>query len=199
MDVSKFASRRDTVPRVLKTEVNGCKVVITKREVMSRLIEKLDDEEKLLPSDDGYCVYWADGGYMTAEHLREIADELDRRNKRWHEQVTQDVGPPMSDAVCSDFQPDWTMPISEYARIQKESMPKIKPLVWEEGTKLIEEWVGVCALGKFRIFRKLQCEPVTIYMAPFLWQESPSDLQTIDEAKAACEQEYERRVRECLP
>ena len=59
---------------------------------MSRLIEKLDDEEKLLPSDDGYCVYWAEGGYMTAENLREIASELDRRNAEWHKQVIKDVG-----------------------------------------------------------------------------------------------------------
>lgn len=156
---------------------------------MSRLIEKLDEEERLQPSDDGYIVYWTRrGGYLTAAHLREIADELDRRNKTWHEQVMHGVGIPMPDTVCTDFQPDWRMPLSEYARIQKESMPQIKPLVWHSDDHLMQfetsTWVG-----DFTVY----CDATGKWVT--------EDLKVFDteaKAKAYCEAEYERRVRECL-
>lgn len=41
--------------------------------------------------EDGYKVYWVENrGYLTASQLREIADELDRLNKDWDEQVKND-------------------------------------------------------------------------------------------------------------
>lgn len=130
---------------------------------MSRLIEKLDEGEHLQPSDDGYVVYWTQqGGYLTAEHLREIADELDRRNKNWHEQVMQDVGMPM---------------------------PKIKPLVWVQVDDGGTTYGGGSAVASFTVYHSLLTGKWTCLYGAF---------DSLDEAKAACQQEYERRVRECL-
>ncbi len=41
---------------------------------------------------DGYNVYWPErlNGGLDAATLRVIADELDRSNKSWHEQVVND-------------------------------------------------------------------------------------------------------------
>jgi len=161
---------------------------------MSRLIESLNEQQALNKCADGYEVYWTENNtYLTASHLREIADELDRRNKRLHEQVMQDVGMPIPDTVCTDFQPDWTMPLSEYARVQKESMPQIKPLVWElcglEGSMDAHASIGVFSVWKPRFAQHwvAQCNGILIKKA-----------ESEGEAKAACEAEYERRVRECL-
>lgn len=40
-------------------------------------------EDEFVTFEDGFVYYWpsCEGGY-TAHHLREIADELDRRNER---------------------------------------------------------------------------------------------------------------------
>lgn len=135
---------------------------------MSRLIEKLDEGEHLQPSDDGYVVYWDSKGYLTASHLREIADELDRRNKTWHEQVMQDVGPPM---------------------------PQIKPLVWHSVSheSIERDIVARSNVGNFY---------VTFNFAG-IWKswfgnDCTGMFNSLDEAKATCQSEYERRVRECL-
>lgn len=41
--------------------------------------------------EDGYKVYWIENrGFLTATQLREIADELDRLNKDWDDQVKND-------------------------------------------------------------------------------------------------------------
>lgn len=99
--------------------------------------------------------------------------------------------------MSTDFQPDWTMPLSEYARVQKENMPQIKPLVWQRGNPQINEWIAETPLGKFRVIKRSHDACAVIYMAPFRSMVSP-DLVDVEETKAACEQEYERRVRECL-
>lgn len=134
---------------------------------MSRLIEKLDEGEYLQPSDDGYVVYWTQKGYLTSSHLREIADELDRRNKAWHEQVMQDVGVPL---------------------------PKIKPLVWED-----DEFGGSDAFSSiitYVITRTEDGDKDRPYIAN--WCDGWKSFELLSEAKAWCQSEYERRVRECL-
>ena len=56
---------------------------------MSDLINKV--KEDFVTSEDGYKVYWVESkGFLTATQLREIADELDRLNKGWDEQVKND-------------------------------------------------------------------------------------------------------------
>ena len=99
--------------------------------------------------------------------------------------------------MSTDFQPDWTMPLSEYARVQKESMPKIKPLVWERGNELIEEWTAETPFGKFRVFRRPQDEVARIYLSAIKNIKHPH-IESVEETKAYCEAEYERCVRECL-
>jgi len=89
------------------------------------------------------------------------------------------------------------MPLSEYARVQKESMPQIKPLVWERGNELIEEWTAETPFGKFRVFRRPQDEVARIYLSAIKNIKHPH-IESVEETKAYCEAEYERCVRECL-
>lgn len=99
--------------------------------------------------------------------------------------------------MSTDFQPDWTMPLSEYARVQKESMPKIKPLVWiEEGGAMVFATTGIgdfkCQFFKHANQWSVASNSFSGFAVGFAWFDS------LEEAKSACEQEYERRVRECL-
>lgn len=94
--------------------------------------------------------------------------------------------------MSTDFQPDWTMPLSEYARVQKESMPKIKPLVWvKTGTR---HRIAITPMGAFEVWK---CVGEEAWKGFFQGQQEYK-FGSEEEAKAACEQEYERRVRECL-
>ena len=40
----------------------------------------------------GIFIFFNDSGAITASQLREIADELDRRNADWDRQLKQDLG-----------------------------------------------------------------------------------------------------------
>jgi hypothetical protein len=55
----------------------------------TRLLQKADKD--ILRGDDGYFVYWPTEnlGAYSSSHLREIADELDRRNKPWDDFITE--------------------------------------------------------------------------------------------------------------
>lgn len=56
-----------------------------------RVLESV--EADIVAGDDGYYVYWPEGrGFLGADALRIIADELDRRNEEWHAQVVADLG-----------------------------------------------------------------------------------------------------------
>ena len=74
-------------------------------------------------------------------------------------------------------------------------MPQIKPLVWiGEGGSLV---FATTAIGDFK------CQ---FFKHANQWSVASNNWEafrtcwfdSLDEAKAACEQEYERRVRECL-
>ncbi|MAT51434.1 MAG: hypothetical protein CMK32_09660 [Porticoccaceae bacterium] len=55
----------------------------------ARIIEMCDKYDEIGPLDDGYQHFWIkDRGAMSAADLRVIADELDRRNKAWDDQIT---------------------------------------------------------------------------------------------------------------
>lgn len=42
---------------------------------------------------DGFYYYWPDGnGHYAAHHLRDIADELDKRNRAWEEHIKKEFG-----------------------------------------------------------------------------------------------------------
>jgi len=54
-------------------------------EVVS-IIETADHRKEFFRDVDGYVYWWPDGspnGCLAAHHLRELADELDKRNKEW--------------------------------------------------------------------------------------------------------------------
>jgi hypothetical protein len=73
--------------------------------VKQELIQIIQDRGEFVAMEDGYICWWphmgpvrhADGGMtggggaMSAPELRVIADELDRRNKDWDEQVRSDL------------------------------------------------------------------------------------------------------------
>lgn len=99
--------------------------------------------------------------------------------------------------MSTDFQPDWTMPLSEYKRIQEQSMPKIKPLVWEacqynEGWQIADAPIGKC----YVLYREGEYKAEKAYQGDCFG--FPKWFDTEAEAKAWCQSEYERRVRECL-
>ena len=98
--------------------------------------------------------------------------------------------------MSTDFQPDWTMPLSEYKRIQEQSMPKIKTLVWES-TKLMRGGESAdCPMGEFRIAK--YGHVVGVDFCVYLNGLFRKKCSSLEEAKAWAQQEYERRVRECL-
>lgn len=84
-----------------------------RQEVMpaKSLIELVDEAGDFVALEDGYIYFWEPHrGCLSAEQLREIADELDRRNKAWNDQVEKDLeqrpvpevrgdGVPVGDAV----------------------------------------------------------------------------------------------------
>jgi len=57
----------------------------------AKIIEAIYARGQVFPADDGYVVFWIDNGFITAEELRIIADELDRANKPWDEQVRSEL------------------------------------------------------------------------------------------------------------
>ena len=55
-----------------------------------RLIARAYARGEILIDDSGYHRYWPKGfGYVSAHHLRWIADELDRINAPWDAEVQQ--------------------------------------------------------------------------------------------------------------
>ena len=66
-----------------------------KQRHIQRVIESCDEQMMLDVGDDGYVHFWLSGprgGYLTANDLRIIADELDRRNAEWHKKVQEEDG-----------------------------------------------------------------------------------------------------------
>jgi hypothetical protein len=60
-------------------------------EYIERLLEVVDKD--ILQEVDGMYYYFPTGTGMLASHgLRIIADELDRRNKDWNEQINKYLG-----------------------------------------------------------------------------------------------------------
>ena len=63
-------------------------------EYRQHVIETCEEFCEIGPLDDGFQYFWIkDRGAMSATDLRIIADELDRRNKDWQEQIERDLSP----------------------------------------------------------------------------------------------------------
>lgn len=57
-------------------------------EYKRRLLEVVDSQ--LIQEVDGFYYYFPEnGGFITSHGLRIIADELDRRNKDWDDEITK--------------------------------------------------------------------------------------------------------------
>lgn len=55
-----------------------------------KLLRSCEEYSEFGPCDDGYQYFWIENrGCLSAEDLRIIADELDRRNKDWDEQLSE--------------------------------------------------------------------------------------------------------------
>ena len=57
---------------------------------MRSIIEIADERKEFVTGDDGYVMYWPNkqfGGGLSAHNLRELADELDRRNADWDKEI----------------------------------------------------------------------------------------------------------------
>lgn len=55
------------------------------------IVKRAYERREIYVESDGFYV-WASGrGYLTADHLRALADELDRLNKPYEEQLNLDL------------------------------------------------------------------------------------------------------------
>lgn len=65
----------------------------TQEEYRRRVIKTHEDAGDFVTDNDGFIKYWPEGqnGFMESFHLRWIADELDKRNKGWIEQIDRDL------------------------------------------------------------------------------------------------------------
>ncbi|AMV31313.1 hypothetical protein VN12_04295 [Pirellula sp. SH-Sr6A] len=70
-----------------------------------------------------------------------------------------------------------------------EQVPKIKPLVWAHYTGMDYDCVAKSSVGDFYLYADSIGKWVVDGKAVF---------NTVEAAKAWCQVEYERRVRECL-
>ena len=71
-------------------------------------------------------------------------------------------------------------------------MPKIKPLVWVKTGE--RQRIAITSIGAFEVW---ECMSEKAWKAVFSGQQEYK-FGSEEEAKEACQAEYERRVRECL-
>lgn len=65
---------------------------------MNKVIQQIDERKEFITLDDGFLYYDpCHNGAIGAHTLREIADELDKRNRQWTEEIERDLGPPPGD------------------------------------------------------------------------------------------------------
>lgn len=73
---------------------------------MSEYLERIEGD--FITNDDGYEVFWPEGnhGYYDPFVLRAIADELDKRNGPWDDQINEyfeNLGPIPTDVSFDEF------------------------------------------------------------------------------------------------
>lgn len=57
---------------------------------VSRIIELADERGEFVYLEDGFLYYEPKGaGVISAHDLRQLADELDKRNKKWEEEINE--------------------------------------------------------------------------------------------------------------
>jgi hypothetical protein len=57
---------------------------------MDRIIKMADEKREFVMLEDGFVYYWPAGaGAISSHQLRQLADELDRRNEDWNKQINE--------------------------------------------------------------------------------------------------------------
>ena len=57
---------------------------------MSDIVVLADKNNEFVTLDDGFVYYWPNGaGDISSHELRTLADELDSRNKAWHDDINR--------------------------------------------------------------------------------------------------------------
>lgn len=82
--------RQDSMTTGSDTRVDADEVDKPQGQEVHRIIKMSDERGDFVVGEDGCTVFWPDGfarGAFNAWHLRLIADELDRRNRDWFDQV----------------------------------------------------------------------------------------------------------------
>ena len=63
---------------------------------ISRIIQVAEERGVFVTLEDGFVYYWPFGprvgGAISARELRQLADELDRRNEAWNNQINEYFG-----------------------------------------------------------------------------------------------------------
>ncbi len=60
---------------------------------MIKGVERAEDNNDFYTASDGFVYFWpaTSGGAYAAYTLRELADELDRRNEVWNKRIERDL------------------------------------------------------------------------------------------------------------
>jgi hypothetical protein len=63
----------------------------TLEEYRQRVIRVSDERNEFVTDVDGFVYWWPEGcnGHLASHHLRWLADELDKRNKDWQDQINK--------------------------------------------------------------------------------------------------------------
>jgi hypothetical protein len=57
---------------------------------MSGIIKMAEARNEFACLEDGFCYYWpSQHGAISSYQLRQLADELDKRNKKWSEEIDE--------------------------------------------------------------------------------------------------------------
>lgn len=56
----------------------------------NRIVEIAEESKEFVMLEDGFVYYWPNkSGAISAHELRALADEIDRRNRDWHDQINE--------------------------------------------------------------------------------------------------------------
>lgn len=57
---------------------------------MAEIVELAEKNGEIVMLEDGFWYYWLDNkGAIPAYQLRQLADELDKRNEKWEQQIDE--------------------------------------------------------------------------------------------------------------
>lgn len=67
---------------------HGENYIMEPEEARQRFIQSCDTHKEFITEIDGFVYWWPKRtGYLSAYQLRHLADELDKRNKEWEDNI----------------------------------------------------------------------------------------------------------------